>query len=181
MSVYEQLRKRLSGRVLESPDLQRVWGQQHTPVLYRPKTGDLVLRTPYRSDNCEWITQQAGPRARLEWDRDRQRWTLARNNFTRLTAHLAERYGQVYTVTIYHPKEECAPACWVASGSECTCKCLGLKHGSDTPPEGRLTVISEAYAFGVGKDHFAVRLVTSSASVLLAQVAASSVSRAVLD
>lgn len=171
MSLLERFRK-----VVPPPppqtgwdEFQKVWCQKDAPVLCRLHAGDLLLRVPYRDDNKGWVAQQAGPKARLRWDPMGKRWTLARNNFTKLIDPLVDRYNRLYTVTVYRPHEICAPACMQTRGHDCACQCLGKRHGSGIlGPREECAIISDACAIVIGQEHYVIRRLTARASEVVA-------------
>jgi hypothetical protein len=45
----------------------------------------------------------------------------------------------VYLIRVHREKETCAPACWNATGYDCSCSCGGMNHGSQSG-EGYLVI-----------------------------------------
>lgn len=137
-------------------DIAAVWSNGRIPVVAVPLSGKVKIRIPYSSANRAWI--QIG-RSNPEWNKRGKHWSVPRAWLNRIARHAVESFGQCYVIQSYRETEKCAPACWNATGVECSCSCLGENHGQDD--DGSWYVVSDVFACRSGGKQYAVRLLSA--------------------
>jgi hypothetical protein len=84
---------------------------------------------PYEPDNRLWLKEALGERIRPTWNREEQRWEIARQHLRTVVERLAERWGEVDVILEFREAERCDTRCRDAQGDDCVCSCLGDNHG----------------------------------------------------
>lgn len=128
---------------MRDPSLSRIWHQQTIPVVYRPRSGDLLIKLPFAENNRQWLS--SGRRSRPTWSAQYKCWELPRSAFNELVPRILYEFHSVYTIQPHRQTEVCAPACWDAQGFDCECSCLSVNHGLGQRG-GRWYIVSESYA-----------------------------------
>ena len=144
--------------------IEYVWMVQTAVPVAQRRTGPrqmLRVKLPFAVDNRGWLRQ--GRRTNPDWiapkDRQPGYWQTPKSWFNDFVDRALLRYGRVYIIQPYRPKEICAPACQNARGHECQCSCMGEHHG--TGSDGSWFEVSDAFAFRHGTREFACRLLTA--------------------
>lgn len=106
--------------------------------VFRPVTGPLAVRLPYRPDggNYDLLKDLCGERTRPRWDRERRVFVVARTHLSFLLDGLVAEFGAVELTTEYHLLHTCAAACWTArpdTWPDCVCACGATNHGTREP------------------------------------------------
>jgi len=137
----------------------RAWEQSSIPaVFYNPKMLALCVKLPYAEGNRQFLKSD---RIRdPKWHREQKMWTVPKAWFNDLINRSLGRYGRVYVIQPYREREVCAPACWKATGYECTCSCLGSNHGRDWV-DHTFFVVSNTYAVRWGGYRLSCRMLTA--------------------
>ena len=108
--------------------IPEIWGQKHTPVIYRPdEKGSLMLRLPYRDGNKAFL--KGHKRFSPVWDPDKKFWSVPKAWFTELIETVVPVFGGAYVIQPHHAHEKCNASCQHAQRLECECSCLGRNHG----------------------------------------------------
>lgn len=142
----------------EEQKARQIWRQKRVPVIYRPDyQTKLFVKFPYEKGNREWLRDRH--RIHPEWNKGYQCWEVARSWFEDVAQRLLRKFGRVYIIQSFRSQERCAPACWNAVGLNCTCSCMGEKHGAGEP-QGRWYALSEACAVRWGDRRLGCRLIT---------------------
>lgn len=132
-----------------------IWRQRRIPVIYRRGRGmPLMVKLPFAPDNFDWLRNDN--RSKPEYDKQYKCWYVPNSWFDDLIRRLLERFGHVYVIQPFRALEQCAPACWNATGFECECSCMGQNHGSSAP--GKWWVISDTFALRWHDRELACRL-----------------------
>jgi hypothetical protein len=143
-----------------NPDIERIWKQGRTPVVYRQgNNAALLVRVPFARDNRQWL--QGTRRNKPHWDKESLAWIVAKSWLDDVINVCLGRHGRVYVIQPYRVQEKCAPACWNAKGYECQCSCMGKNHGSEHP-SGRWRIVSDTFAVQWHGEELACRLVTAN-------------------
>jgi hypothetical protein len=122
-----------------------------TPVvLLTRKSQPLWLVMPFASGNAEWLQ---GDHLRRLHSYVRHpapaHWTLPKTWLNDLCRRLVRRFGACYLVQSLRERQQCARACWNATGLICVCSCMGTHHG-EGQPDGRWYEVSETCAVSWG-------------------------------
>lgn len=145
---------------IDQEKLRSIWNQSDVPVIFRADVNQkLRVRTPYSKDNRTWL--KIGHRVDPEWNKEKKYWALPKSWFDDLVTRFIEKYNKVYVIQPYREQEKCAPACWRATGHECTCSCMGANHGSQGGNSSWL-IISDAFATKFGNKQYACRTLSKS-------------------
>jgi hypothetical protein len=94
--------------------------------------GEMELRLPFSPNNRRMIKRIIGQSSKLDWDRDRKTWLIARNHFRKLCTGIPDTMGLRLSVLLYVKASEtevCDTRCVEAVGTECECTCRGDHHG----------------------------------------------------
>ncbi len=85
-----------------------------------PRNKDWFKDVTGRAIRPTWV---AGPNG---WD---GHWAIAREHLTIVAEELALRFGEVHVTAHYSTRERCDTRCQNATGDDCECSCLGVRHG----------------------------------------------------
>jgi hypothetical protein len=100
--------------------------------LIRPIEGKMELRLPFGPNNRRAIKRIIGAQSKLDWDRDRKAWLIARNHFRALCIGIPKTMRLGLSASIFVKVSEteiCDTRCIEAVGTECECSCRGEYHG----------------------------------------------------
>lgn len=92
------------------------------------------MRRPREGEptNREWFKDETGRAIRPEWVPGPKgwdgHWAIARAHFMTVARALAERFGAVEVVMDFNEHERCDRRCQEATGTDCTCQCMGQHH-----------------------------------------------------
>ena len=102
------------------------------PSVYRPlRENRLQVRFADCPDNHAWIKVVCGPRTRLEWNPHHRVWLIARPRLHAIVRGLLERFElPVHVFAEFRTTQQCDHTCQNAAYQECTCPCLGARHGT---------------------------------------------------
>lgn len=120
------------------------WDQRIIPVIYRPKSGQLIVRVPFAVGNRGLIRGDC--RGQPKWDKWDRQWRTPRAWMDRLVRSLVESHGKVWLIQAHSIRVVCAPACWRAKHLDCDCSCGGARHGSEN--QDGMHIISDSLAVG---------------------------------
>lgn len=140
-------------------DINNIWKNKHTPVVYRPKNNDIRIKLPWAHDNRKFLgggTRKKEPK----WIKNKKYWALPKSRFNEIVENVLRHHKKIYIIQPYIETEVCAPACMNARGHECQCSCLGANHGSGN--DGRWFEISESLALKYGNETLGCRLLVSN-------------------
>lgn len=138
-----------------STDLRRVWKQTRIPVIFRsPERKPLMVKLPFSPNNQDWL--KGDKRNYPHWNAQFKCWETPRAWFNDLVDQCLRRHSKLYVIQPYRPEEKCAPACWNATGHECSCSCMGANHGKGHS-QGWF-IVSETFAARWGEAELACRL-----------------------
>lgn len=120
----------------------------------RPKEGDLIVRIPYLGHSNEPLIRSILPnRAHVNRGTTSGDWLVKRHQIASLVAGLmAEPDIDDIQLVLYQGREGgCASACYTGSDSDeaillCECACIGLNHGTKSPPAGARHVATSGAA-----------------------------------
>lgn len=91
----------------------------------KPRPGELA--------NKYWFKDVTGLAIRPEWEAGPYGWdgywTVAREHMSLVVEELALRFGQVEVWAECSTLEKCDARCQTARSDNCTCSCLGTRHG----------------------------------------------------
>lgn len=83
--------------------------------------------------NKDWFKEITGRPIRPTWISGPNGWdgywVIARQHMTLVAEELALRYGTVHVTAEYSTLEKCDTRCQNATGDDCQCSCLGVRHG----------------------------------------------------
>lgn len=150
-------------RMDDEQRLKDVWAQKRVPVLLR-RDGEkemVRLRLPFAQGHKEWLKNNR--RHRPTWNPTLACWEIPKAWFNDTVDRSLQRWGQVYVIQPYREHEVCAPACMRAKGHECTCSCMGARHGQGD--QGGWFSTSEAFAARWGERRLACRLMVAKKAV----------------
>lgn len=97
-------------------------------TVYKPVTGRLRVKMPYRDDSRVMLTVKVG--CLPEWNKAKKVWEVARSHLHDLVFTLLNEYGEEVQVIIDgRESEKCDTRCQAAQGADCVCSCGGRYHG----------------------------------------------------
>lgn len=126
--------------------------------VWRPVRGRLVLKMPYSKDNRSWLKAVLGKSIRPDWNKEEQRWEIARTHFEPVVEALARRLGRIDVYVDFTCVERCDTRCWNAKSRDCNCQCMGRRHGAGGITHG-WNIVGDAtlvLVHGTRRRHFVV-------------------------
>lgn len=139
--------------------LEAIWKQKEVPVIFlKERKGRPMIKAGDGEKDTVWI-RDFGSSYGGSWQQKYNCWVVPKAWFTGITKKLLSIYGRVYVVQPFSENEKCCPACWNATGIECTCSCQGANHGSGQPA-GKWYIVSDTFAAKRGDRHYGCKLIT---------------------
>lgn len=143
--------------------LKAAWNQRSIPIALR-RTGEgecTRARLPEAllkgADARSWIL--AGRKDHyLQWNPAERCWEFPKKWFNGFVETCLSEFAAIYIIQPFREHEVCARACMNAKGHECTCSCMGQRHGSGV--SGSWLEVSEAFAVRFSVPELACRLLT---------------------